>query len=120
MTTLPTFTQAPITTAPAPNLGALRTAEEHACAGYLAARKAMITAAARAASLAQLARERPRADYRTAADRAAGDYTAAVHRTRLAYSRWQRAQLFSDAAWTDTAGRNPQVLATAVTGEVAA
>jgi hypothetical protein len=84
---------------------ALRLAEEQACAGYLMARKAMVGLAARSASMAQMVRERPtRVDYRAALNEVLGSYRAASDRTRLAYGRWQRAQVRADAYWTVNAG----------------
>lgn len=89
-----------------PTLAALRLAEEHACGGYLAARKSMVALAVQAVSLSQLADQQPtRLDYRRARDRALGQYRDAAARTRLAYTRWQRAQIHSDAWWTATEGR---------------
>ena len=100
-------------------LTALRLAEERACAGYLAARKAMVWMAGRAASLRQLADEQPkRADYRAAAANALSAYSHAAQRARLAEHAWQRAQYRPDAMWTATDGRRPRQLA-AVTGEAA-
>lgn len=99
------------------NLTALRLSEEQACAGYLVARKAMVSAAARLASHRQLAAEQPaRADYRKAYYRALEDYNAAADRTRLAYNVYIRSQIRTDARWTVTEGRYPRVLAEA-TGE---
>jgi hypothetical protein len=87
------------------SLFALRLAEEQACAGYLTARKAMMSLAVRAASVAQMVRERPtRVDYRAALEDVLDAYRAASTRTRLAYGRWQRAQLRADAYWTCNAG----------------
>lgn len=87
-------------------LMSLRVKEEQACAGYLAARKAMMNLARLTASLQQLTREQPnRGDYQQAFYKALDDYNHAGQRTRLAYNRWQRAQLRSDARWTDTEGR---------------
>jgi hypothetical protein len=89
-----------------PTLMSLRLHEEQACAGYLAARKAMKFAAAHAASMRQLSLEQPtRVDYRNAFNKASGDFLAASERTQLAYDRWIRAQLRTDAHWTETAGR---------------
>lgn len=85
----------------------LRLSEERACAGYLAARKAMVKAGARALSVGRLAGEHPgRADYRDAWLSARAEHTAAVERTEIAYRRWLRAQLRTDAAWTATTGRS--------------
>lgn len=93
-------------------LTALRLSEEKACAGYLAARKAMVTAAARLASHRQLAAEQPtRVDYRKAFYRALDAYNDAVARTRLAWNAYIRSQVRTDARWTATAGRSPRVLA---------
>ncbi|WNV83232.1 hypothetical protein [Umezawaea sp. Da 62-37] len=87
------------------SLIALRLAEEQACAGYLTARKAMLRLAAHLASMTQMVRERPtRVDYRAALNDVLNSYRAASNRTRLAYSRWQRAQLRADAYWTVNAG----------------
>lgn len=86
---------------------ALRAKEEQACAGYLAAHKAMKHAVMRAASMRQLSLQQPsRVDYREAYNKALDDFNAACERTRLAYNRWQRAQLRYDARWTDTEGRS--------------
>jgi hypothetical protein len=88
-------------------LMSLRVHEEQACAGYLAARKAMMSLARLTASLKQLTAEQPtRVDYRDAFYKALDDYNHAGERTRLAYNRWVRAQLRTDSRWTDTAGRN--------------
>jgi hypothetical protein len=88
-------------------LMSLRLKEEQACAGYLAAHKAMKYAAVRAASMRQLSMQQPtRVDYRDAAYKASDDFNAACERTRLAYNRWIRAQLRTDSRWTDTEGRN--------------
>jgi hypothetical protein len=101
-------------------LTALRLAEEKKCAGYLEARKAMVALAGRVASLRLLAAQHPRrADYRRARDAAVEEYHAAVDRTRLAWSVYQRAQMRADLVWTATEGRHPRVLALA-DGEVAA
>lgn len=98
-------------------LAAFRLSEERACAGYLEARKAMAASARRLDSLNQLLAKRPnRLDYRRARDKEMSVYEAAVERTRLAWSSWQRAQLRSDEAWTATKARHPRVLG----GEVAA
>ena len=88
------------TTFVASPLTALRLAEEQACAGYLTARKAMIQTAALVASIGQLVRERPnRADYRAALGHVTGKHFDAMERTRLAWERWQRAQVRADAFW---------------------
>lgn len=93
-------------------LMAFRAQEERACAGYLAARKAMVTTAARLASYRQLVAEHPaRVDYREAFYSALDAYNAAVARTRLAYNRYIRSQVRTDAQWTITEGRYPRVLA---------
>ncbi|GGM77435.1 hypothetical protein GCM10012275_55170 [Longimycelium tulufanense] len=90
---------------PAPAVALLRLAEEKACAGYLAARKAQMRLGARVASLRQLVAEQPtRPDYRAAWDAAALAFGDAVQRTRLAYACWQRAQVAADAAWTAAEG----------------
>ncbi|GLZ36349.1 hypothetical protein Lesp02_85360 [Lentzea sp. NBRC 105346] len=82
-------------------LAAFRLAEEQACAGYLKARKSMIRLAAQVASISQLVKERPnRADYRVALGQLMGRHFDAEQRTRLAYDRWQRAQVRADAFWT--------------------
>lgn len=82
-------------------LTALRLAEEQACEGYLTARKAMLRAATLVASISQMVREHPtKADYRTALGHVMGKHFDAVERTRLAYLRWQRAQVRADAFWT--------------------
>ncbi|GAB3580384.1 hypothetical protein GCM10027445_50590 [Amycolatopsis endophytica] len=89
-----------------PVLVALRLSEERAAEGYLTARREMVRLASRVASIRQLVTERPmRADYRAALRDAQAAHGAAVQRTGLAYQRWHRAQLRSDAHWTDTAGR---------------
>ncbi|MDQ0378602.1 hypothetical protein [Amycolatopsis thermophila] len=89
-----------------PALVALRLSEERAAEGYLAARRDMVRLASRIASLRQLASEQPmRADYRVALRDAQVAHGAAVERAGLAYQRWQRAQLRSDAHWTATEGR---------------
>ncbi|MGZ3147276.1 hypothetical protein ACVDFE_35850 [Lentzea chajnantorensis] len=81
-------------------LVAFRLYEEHTCAGYLKARKAMVRLSARVASLSQLVRERPdRIDYRTVLGELVGRQIDAEQRTRLAYERWQRAQRQSDMVW---------------------
>lgn len=88
------------TTYVASPLTALRLAEEQAAASYLTARKAMIRAAARVASVGQLVKERPnRADYRKALGQLMGRQFDAEQRTRLAWERWQRAQVRADAFW---------------------
>jgi hypothetical protein len=88
-------------------LMSLRVKEEQACAGYLAARRAMMNLARLTASLRQLSAEQPtRVDYRDAFYKALDDYNHAGQRTRLAYNRWVRAQLRTDSRWTDTEGRN--------------
>ncbi|HEX3778146.1 MAG TPA: hypothetical protein VHX38_00630 [Pseudonocardiaceae bacterium] len=85
---------------------AFRVQEEQSCGGYLTARKAMVVAAARVASLRQLAAEQPRrVDYRDAYYKALDTYNHAAARTRLAFNAWHRSQLRSDARWTDTQGR---------------
>ncbi|RAS58891.1 hypothetical protein C8D87_11761 [Lentzea atacamensis] len=82
-------------------LAAFRLAEEQACAGYLKARKSMLHLATQVASISQLVRERPgRADYRAALGNVMGKHLDAQERTRLAYSRWQRAQRRADAFWS--------------------
>lgn len=84
-----------------PSLAALRLAEERACAGYLAARKTMVGLAGDVASIGQMVREHPRrADYRTAFAWVSKRHGDAVQRARLAYNRWQRAQLIADSYWT--------------------
>ncbi|GHH49231.1 hypothetical protein [Lentzea cavernae] len=84
-------------------LAAFRQAEERACGGYLVARKAMIRLAARAASISQLVREHPtRADYRAALHHVKALHHDAVERTRLAWQRWNQAQIRSDAFWAAT------------------
>lgn len=84
-----------------PVFAALRLAEERACAGYLTARKTMIQLAADTASIGQMVREHPRrADYRTAFAWASRRHGDAVQRARLAYNRWQRAQLIADSYWS--------------------
>ncbi len=89
-----------------PRLTALYLAEEQACAGYVAARKVQIRLGTRLVSLHRLTVEQPRrADYRQALTGLASRYRAANERTRLAYQRWQRAQLCTDGEWTDTTGR---------------
>jgi hypothetical protein len=91
---------------PLPVVSVLRLSEERACAGYLAARKAMVTAGTRVLSLGRLVAEHPeRADYRTSWFRARAAHSAALERTEIAYGRWLRAQLRTDAAWTTTTGR---------------
>ncbi|MFJ8963663.1 hypothetical protein ACIRG5_30165 [Lentzea sp. NPDC102401] len=81
-------------------LAAFRLAEEQACMGYLTARKSMVRLASRVASIAQLVREHPtRADYRAALEHVKGLHVDAVDRTRLAWLRWQNAQVRSDAFW---------------------
>ncbi|GGM83364.1 hypothetical protein GCM10012275_62480 [Longimycelium tulufanense] len=98
-----------VTTEPA--LSALRAAELEACAGYLVARKAQMRMGARVASLRQLVAEQPtRTDYRAAWDAAALAFYDAVQRTRVAYAKWQRAQLVADTAWTASEGRTPPAL----------
>jgi hypothetical protein len=93
-------------------LQALWLSMEQACAGYLIARKAMITLAVRVESLGQLAVEQPsRTDYRAAWDAAADAHAAATRRTDAAYQGWHRAQERYDAAWTATEGRQPRCLA---------
>jgi hypothetical protein len=88
-------------------LMSLRIHEEQACAGYLAARRAMMALARLTASLRQLCAEQPsRVDYRDAFYKALDDYNHAGARTRLAYNRWIRAQLRTDSRWTDTEGRD--------------
>ncbi|WP_091455700.1 hypothetical protein [Actinokineospora iranica] len=80
--------------------------EERAAAGYLAARKALVAAGTRVVSLGRLVAEHPgRADYREAWFAARAAQTAALDRVEIAYGRWQRAQLRTDAAWTATSGR---------------
>jgi hypothetical protein len=87
-------------------LMSLRVNEEQACAGYLAARKAQMSLARLTASLKQLVAEQPtRVDYRDAFYKALDGYNHAGQRTRLAYNRWLRAQLRTDARWTATEGR---------------
>jgi hypothetical protein len=89
-----------------PQLTALRLAEEQACAGYVAARKAQIRLATRMASLYRLTVEQPRrADYRAALIDLGRQYRAAKERTCLAYDKWHQAQLRTDGQWTDTTGR---------------
>lgn len=92
-----------------PSLVALRLAEESACAGYLVARRAMVTLAAREASVSQMLRERPgRADYLAALKKLVSDRVDAQERTRLAYRRWQRAQVFADTVWTTSTSNTAQ------------
>lgn len=82
-------------------LAALRLAEEQACAGYLEARRSLVRLAKQVASISQLVREQPgRADYRAALGGVMGQHFDAQERTRLAYSRWQRAQRRADAFWS--------------------
>lgn len=89
------------TTFVASPLDALHLAELRACEGYLAARKSMVRAAALVASIGQMVRERPNsADYRKALGHVMGKHFDATERTRLAYERWQRAQVRADAFWT--------------------
>ena len=89
-----------------PGLVAFRLSEEHAAQGYLTARKAMVTQAARVASVRQLVREQPlRADYRAALRAAETAHADAARRTGLAFERWHAAQLRSDAHWTATTGK---------------
>ncbi|SES20879.1 hypothetical protein [Actinokineospora terrae] len=84
----------------------LRLSEEQVCAGYLAARKAMVAAGTRVLSLGRLVAEHPgRTDYRRAWFTAQANHAAALNRTEIAYSRWTRAQLRTDAAWSATTGR---------------
>lgn len=95
-------------------LAAFRLAEEQACAGYLKARKAMVRLAAQVASIGQLVKENPnRVDYRTALGQLTGRHFDAEQRTRLAYQRWQRAQVRADAFWaaSNKAGASVQVAA---------
>ena len=84
---------------------ALRLAEERACAGYLAARKDMLRLRARVVTVGRLVTERPRPDYHATLRTVATAHGAAVQRTRLAFERWQQAQLRADAQWTATVGR---------------
>lgn len=87
-------------------LTAFRLSEEEAAAGYLLARREMVRLAGRVASVRQLVAERPlRADYRAGLRDAETAFGAAAQRTRLAFERWHRAQLRSDAHWTATHGR---------------
>lgn len=82
-------------------LAAFRLAEEQACGGYLKARKALVRLAAQVASISLLVQEHPtRADYRTVLGQLMGRKFDAEQRTRLAYQRWQRAQLRADAFWS--------------------
>ena len=81
-------------------LAVFRLAEEQACDGYLKARKSMIRLAAQVASISQLVKECPsRADYRAALGQLMGRHFDAEQRTRLAYQRWQQAQVRADAFW---------------------
>ncbi|GGM34675.1 hypothetical protein GCM10012275_02430 [Longimycelium tulufanense] len=90
----------------APVVALLRLAEEKACTGYLAARKAQMRLGARVMSLRQLVTEHPsRTDYRAAWNAAALAFYDAVQRTRLAYAAWHRAQVRTDAKWTATESR---------------
>jgi hypothetical protein len=92
-------------------LQALWLSMEQACAGYLTARKAMVTLATRAESLGQLVVEQPlRADYRAAWDAAVDAHAAATRRTDAAWQNWHRAQERYDAVWTATEGRHPRCL----------
>lgn len=101
-----------------PRLTALYLAEEQACAGYVAARKAQIRLGTRLVSLHRLIVEQPRrADYRQALTCLARRYRDAKDRTALAYDRWRQAQLCTDGRWTDTTGRTRSQAATA--GEAA-
>jgi len=94
------------TTGPLPVVTALRLSEERACAGYLAARKAMVVTGTRALSLGRLAAEHPeRADYRDSWVSARAAHSEALDRVEIAYGRWLRAQRRTDAAWTTTTGR---------------
>lgn len=105
-----------------PSLVALRLAEEKACAGYLAARQAMVTLASRVESVSQMVRERPgRADYRQVLADLVHKQGAARARTRLAYNLWQRAQLRTDALWSQSPknGGNTAVVARAARTEAA-
>jgi hypothetical protein len=87
------------------NLTAFRLSEERAAARYLAARRDLVRAATRAASVRQLAAERPeRADYRAAVDDAVRTHSAAMRRTFSAWERWQQAQRRSDGFWTCNQG----------------
>lgn len=87
-------------------LVALRLAEERACAGYLAARKAMVRLGALTRSMGRLVNEQPRrADYRRSHVGLMSAHTDATIRCQSAWQVWQRAQRRSDAAWTETTGR---------------
>ncbi|WP_329793566.1 hypothetical protein V1227_17050 [Lentzea sp. DG1S-22] len=95
-------------------LAALRLAEEQACAGYLKARKAMVRLATQVASIGQLVKENPkRTDYRTALGQLTGRHFDAEQRTRLAWQRWQRAQVRADAFWAASNKAGAPVLAAA-------
>lgn len=90
-----------------PGLVALRLAEEQACAGYLAARREMVRLAARVALVGRLVTEQPaRPDFRAALATVATAHGVAVQRTDLAWTRWHRAQLRTDAHWTETQRRH--------------
>ncbi|WP_346056017.1 hypothetical protein [Amycolatopsis dongchuanensis] len=57
-------------------------------------------------AIGRLVSQHPRRlDYRASLRSVATAHGAAVQRVRLAYDRWQQAQLRSDSHWTDTAGR---------------
>jgi hypothetical protein len=61
----------------------------------------MIRAASLVASIGQMVKERPnRADYRAALGHMMSRLFDAEQRTRLAYERWQRAQVRADAFWS--------------------
>ncbi|MDX8146406.1 hypothetical protein SK854_30130 [Lentzea sp. BCCO 10_0061] len=88
------------TTFVASPLTALRLAEEQACAGYLDARKALVSLAARVASLTLLVGQYPaRADYRKVLGEVMGNKVDAELRTGLAWRRYQNAQVRADAFW---------------------
>jgi hypothetical protein len=86
-------------------LMALELAEERACAGYLAARKAMVRAGALARSMGRLATEQSRADYRRSHTALVTAHTDATVRCQAAYLAYQRARHRFDAMWTATVGR---------------
>lgn len=95
-------------------LVAFRLAEEQACAGYLKARKALVSLAARVESLSQLVREYPkRSDYRAVLGQLMGSKYDAEQRTRLAWQRWQQAQVRADAFWAASSKTSVPVLVAA-------
>lgn len=89
-----------------PALVAFRLSEEQAAGRYLAARREMLRLRSQVTAIGRLVSQHPRRlDYRASLRTVATAHGAAVQRARLAYERWQQAQLRSDSYWTDTAGR---------------